>query len=925
MDNKVTKSLIDKTIHSVEYNPRIVVNEGSKNIKNTLIYNLKNSDRFDIAVSYVVWSGFSLLKEQLKKYDSKSRFLVTTEGLVTDPNSLKGLLELDIKVKVYNPFSNSRGFHLKSYLFEKDDNVSLLVGSNNISIRALGSVHEMAMEVEASNNGYIVEKYQKTFNDLWEDNASFYLTQEFIDSYTELYNYKVDMDDVYFKYQLDENKILPNYMQEMALLELEVARSESNRGLVIAATGTGKTYLSAFDVEKSQAKKVLFLVHNRLILKDAINTYKKVFKDKTIIELNTNNLDEIDSSDFIFTTDKTAYSHLIGKYVPTYFDYIIFDEAHKIGSDTLYNKIISYFEPSFTLGITATPERTDNPRHLFETFNYNVPYEIRLLDAMNSELVCPFTYYGFDLEDKLLGEGEKFNYRELALYLKGVINDKGHYGAKLKALVFTSSISEANELSAELNKIGYISKAAVSGGANDEEIGDYINSLKSNEENTIELITTVNKFNEGIDIPDVNMIIMLRNTTSSIIYLQQLGRGLRRTADPEKFVTIIDIIGNSKNNYTIAEVLTGNKTKDKRVLLKHVNSGFNEISPFINVNIEEQSIKNIIRSITNDFKVETELKRKFKNEIDRYYQIPTLFEMFKNENFNEFELLQLLSKNFFTPFSNFYKEKYDIDETNSFLRTFFTLITQFVFRVYDNNTLLDYVDLLKGNGTKNHLLKRILLPKLFEGGITTAINSNYFKESYNNPSPFQIVNDTLILGNDIIPKLNELNAFNLFLEHIELFEYLSTLPTFTMKPFDLVDKAEFLFLNGANDCYMNVVGERINRETKKIYCTIKISSGKTPYDNKIVDDNKILYHTQSDKTFEKAEEKKNMLINEDYEFVVCAVFPHLGYSNTSYFNLGKVKGFVASEVIENNSKFNTTFTLELENKIPEELLIYKEF
>ncbi|MFA5693496.1 MAG: DEAD/DEAH box helicase family protein, partial [Acholeplasmataceae bacterium] len=588
MDKSIKKSIYDKEIESFIYNPQIIVNKKSKNIKNRLSYFLKISNRFDIAVSYVVWSGLQLIIDHFKKYDHNSRMIITTEGLVTDPRSLRALYNLNIKVKVYDPNITENGFHLKSFLFSQNEKSTLLVGSSNISSRAFGKVHEMLIEVDAFNEGKLIDEYQNTFEEIWNNKSAVFLTKEFIENYTEMYNYKTKMLKYYDDFNLEKTKIIPNYMQQEALKSLKEARKEYDRGLVIAATGTGKTFLSAFDVKAFQAKKVLFLVHNRLILNDAIKSYKKIF-NKKIIELKSSNINEINNFDIIFTTDKTAYSYLYQKVDKDYFDYIIYDEAHKIGEHTQYNDLINYFKPKFSLGMTATPERTDNPRFLFETFKYNVPYEIRLLDSLEAELVCPFTYYGLDLNERLLKDNEEFDYPKLALYIKETITNKGHYGEKLKALIFAQNIKEANKVSKELAVLGYKSVSAVSGSSNQEEIENYIESLKSDDKDSIEIITTVNKFNEGIDIPDINVIIMLRNTTSAIIYLQQLGRGLRKTVDPNKFVTVFDIIGNSKNNYTIAEVLTGNETKDKRLLYKHINTNFETVSSFINVKIEKQA------------------------------------------------------------------------------------------------------------------------------------------------------------------------------------------------------------------------------------------------------------------------------------------------------------------------------------------------
>lgn len=927
MEIKIRKSLYDKNTVGFEYNPQIVSNVNIKTIKERLINNLKESNRVNIAVSYIVWSGLSLIYNHLKKFDKNSRILVTTEGFVTDPQSLRRLMELELQVRVYEPYTrDSKGFHLKSYHFGKDDHSTILIGSNNISARAFGLAHEMAVEVDSNEEGMFINKYEEVFDHVWNDPSSQPLTEEFIKGYEEFYQEKTKMDQVSFQFGLSEDVIQPNYMQREALRELENARNTSDRGLVIAATGTGKTYLSAFDVKASKAKKVLFLVHNRLILSSAMESYQRIFQDrKKIIELKGKNVDEIESADFIFTTDKTAYNHLFNKVNRDYFDYIVYDEVHRIGEETIYSELIDYFTPKFNLGITATPERTEDPRSVFKTFEYNVVYEIRLLDSLHHELICPFTYYGLNLDSKLLDANQEFDFPELAKFIKKMIDDKGHYGEKLKALVFASNIIEAKSVTDALNNIGYKAEVAVSGTATTEEIEDYIRSLKSNEDGSVEIITTVNRFNEGIDIPEINTIIMLRNTTSSIIYLQQLGRGLRKTYDPHKYVTVFDIIGNSKNNYTIAEVLTLNTTADKREMYKHASNNFETVSPFINVEIDEKAMENIIRSISNNFTVKTKLKNKFRDELNRYLEIPTLTELYNNPNFNELDLLQLMYKSLYQPFESYYHEKYNIPLDNLFIRKILELITQFTFRGYNSETLKDYVNLLKGDGTTNETLIRVLLPKEVEVGITTAINSDYNKVSYDLPKAFELIDNKLYIRKEITDRLTELNALPLFEEHVELFEELSKRDDYQMQTFDLVDKGEFLFNKDAKDAYMNVVGERIDHDKKIVYCTIKITEKQSHYDNYIIDLDKVVYYTQNSNKREQAVNKINKITDGTYKFYIAAQFPHLGYVNTSYFNLGDVKVHEVSDVqVDSKGKFNHEIVFQLEEKLPMELLMYKE-
>jgi len=923
---EIEKSLFDRKIESFVYNPNIVVNRNTKNIKSRIMTLLNQADRVDIAVSYSVWSGLQLIYENLKKFSSDSRFILTIEGFVTDPISLEKLNNLDMQVKIYAPTEKGKGFHLKTYMFERSDERKILVGSANISSRAFGLVHEMAIEVDAKKEGYIVEEYNNIFEDLWNDKFSDNLNDEYVIGYREIYADHKKMQKLINDITLQNQLIKPNYMQREALEKLEESR-ESKKGLVIAATGTGKTYLSAFDVQKIKAKKVLFLVHNRLILTSAISTYKKVFGADKTLELTSKNISDLDSYQLIFTTDKTAKTHLYQKVSKDYFDYIIYDEAHKIGETTQYSKLINYFTPKFTLGITATPERTKTPEYLFETFEYSVPYEIRLLDAMNHELVCPFTYFGLNIPDKFLAPNERFNIPELVKYMKKLIDKKGHYGQKLKGIVFCTDKKEANEINNELNNIGFNSIVAVSGidGMSREDIEKGITSLSSDESGTIELICVVNKFNEGIDIPEINTIFMLRNTTSSIVYTQQLGRGLRRTYDEHKFVTVFDLIGNSKNDYSIAQVLTGNKTADKRELYKHANNGFVTVSPFINVNIEKEAMNKIIKSISNNFKVKTELRLKLETELHRYKYIPTLKDMYLNPNFSELDLLQLLYKDFYTPFNKYYNKKYGIERNNLFLKNFFRLITQFVLRGYNKNDLNDYINILKGEQVANSRLQRILLFGDLEDGISTSIYSSYYKKGNNYVKVFKKTGLFVSLNHEIVNILKNYNALELFKEHIALFEEIQKNDDYIMKPFDLIDKAEYLYSTNSKNCYLNAVGEYVDDAQKKVYCPITISKIRKNYSNQILDNSTLIYCTQKKSTSLKSVEKDNKIINENYTFFICARFPHLGYESTSYFNLGELVFLSKSDTIQHpDGGYYHELTFKIKNKIPRELLQYKE-
>ncbi len=948
---KVEKSLFDKNIDVDIYNPQLLTNDTNKGIKSKIINLLQNSERFDIAISYVVMSGLQLIQKELSRYDSYSRMLLTTEGYVTCPASLRRLLDMNLTVKVYDPQSNNYGFHLKTYMFYTEDKRNLVVGSSNISARAFGRVHEMVVDIDASKEGSIVDSYSNTFESLWNDHRSIELTETFIDRYEKEY-YK---NRYYLKHaqelMLDTVAIRPNYMQQQALEELSSYRKEYNRGLVIAATGSGKTYLSAFDVQVSGAKKVLFLVHNRIILNSALKSFKKVFgKEKVYIELDSTNMDEINRADFIFTTDKTAHNRLIETVNKDYFDYIIIDEAHKIGEGTLYSQLIDYFNPKFLLGITATPERTDNPDFLFNVFDFCVPYEIRLVDALNNNLICPFTYYGIHIEDEYEKCINNNDYDQYVDFIISKVREIGHYDCKLKAIAFCSNINEAKTISLLLNKKGIISKSITSQDGLDStnaKIQEYIESLQLNTENSINVLCVVDKFNEGVDIPEVNTILMLRNTSSSIIFLQQLGRGLRLTSDHNKFVTVIDFVGNSNTNYTIAQALTGRATSDKEKLISSVNENFESTSPYINVNIEEKLIDSIIKNLATNYKAKNEMIKKFKDELTRYKYIPTLLELYTNPIFNELSTIQLLWKNFYEPFKEYYISKYDVGNDDLFLKNFFSVISEFILRGYNSNLLKEYSKVLKGTGSSNKdILKHCMYKET--GNYKTAIRSSYSK---NIPSLeiFILSNDVIKISNQVIDRLKLFNAYNLFLEHIELIDHMSTCyDDYILKPYTLVTKAEFLYNRGSKDLYMNAVGQYEDKINKKIFYPVTNSNIKSNFDNRILDEYTFMLHTQNitvikdsikdsdytkkfyndslSKAREVGEKFLDKLTKRNYKIELAVKFDKARYESTSYFYFGEVSIMDIKENFNHdNTKFNYILTLKLKNKIPKHLMQYAEY
>ena len=332
---------------------------------------------------------------------------------------------------------------------------------------------------------------------------------------------------------------------------------------MISATGTGKTYLSAFDVHQFEPKRMLFIVHREQILQKSLKDFQKVLQFPESEALIYHSGADLTGKKYVFATIQTlSRDYHLNLFSEDYFDYILIDEVHKAGADS-YKKVMAHFQPEFFLGMTATPERTDG-QNIYELFDYNIAYEIRLQDALDNDMLCPFIYFGvkdIEINGQLIDETTNITNLTSDERVKHILQKIDFYGVsgdKVKGLIFCSSKQEVHELALKLNQNGKNCRA-LTGDDTIETRNEVVAQLERGE---LEYILTVDIFNEGIDIPSVNQVVMLRNTQSSIVFVQQLGRGLRKHESKE-YVTIIDFIGNYKNNYLIPIALFGDKSMNK--------------------------------------------------------------------------------------------------------------------------------------------------------------------------------------------------------------------------------------------------------------------------------------------------------------------------------------------------------------------------
>jgi superfamily II DNA or RNA helicase/SOS-response transcriptional repressor LexA len=435
---------------------------------------------------------------------------------------------------------------------------------------------------------------------------------------------------------IETQEIIPNAMQIDALTNLKALRNNGkNKALLISATGTGKTFLSAFDAKEFQPLKLLFIVHRQTIAKKAMRTFQKVFGTQKSFGIYSGNQKELDK-DFIFSTVQTLSlkTHL-NQFNEDHFDYIIIDESHRSSAKS-YLKITNHFNPKFLLGMTATPERSDK-NDIFSIFDHNIAYEIRLHQAMAEDMLCPFHYYGItdvSINETILEKNSDFNLLVSKERVSRIIEKSKFYGTDngiIRGLIFCSRNNEAQELSELFNAEGFKTKH-ISGDTSNPDRDEAISLLESDDLSIkIDYIFTVDVFNEGIDIPKLNQIIMIRPTASAIIFIQQLGRGLRKH-DTKSYLTIIDFIGNYQNNYLIPIALYGDRSLNKDVIRKMVSQGNNLLPGCSSVNFDQITKERIYESInTAKMRLLSDLKRDYQLLKFKLGRVPMMMD-FLNYN-----------------------------------------------------------------------------------------------------------------------------------------------------------------------------------------------------------------------------------------------------------------------------------------------------
>ncbi|MDD6036701.1 MAG: DEAD/DEAH box helicase [Lachnospiraceae bacterium] len=673
----LTTAFIDSTVSSnLAYKPQFVSNnykEGRK-VLSSIEDELLACEEFSISVAFITMSGITPLLQTLKELEKREipgRILTTDYLNFSEPRALRKLAELkNISLKMYSTSEAQEGFHTKGYIFKNEEIYRIIVGSSNMTLNALTKNREWNTKIVSTEQGEYAIELVEEFNQLWNSEfAQDY--QTFIDCYTVNYNIIKKQREIVKAAEvpsLEEYRLQPNSMQVAFVANLQKLRAEGERrALLISATGTGKTYASAFALREDNPKKALFLVHREQIAKQAIESYKKVFgKTKTFGLLSGNSKDY--EVEYLFSTmQMMAKPEILARFRKDEFQTIIVDEAHRIGANS-YQNIMDYFEPQFWLGMTASPERTDG-YDVYQAFEHNIAYEIRLQQALEENLLCPFHYFGItdlQIEGETIDEETGLrDFKRLASddrvnYVIEQINYYGYSGDRVKGLIFCSSKKEAIALSEKFNQRGY-NTVALTGQDSQEVRERAIERLVSeNGADKLDYIFTVDIFNEGVDIPEINQVVMLRPTESPIVFVQQLGRGLRK-ADGKEYVVILDFIGNYKNNFMIPIALSGDRSYNKDNIRRYVLEGERIIPGASTIHFDEISKKRIFSAIDvanfSDIKL---IKENYTNLKNKLGHIPSLQDF---DKYGEMDVLRIFDNNSLGSYYKFlvkYEKEYTV-------------------------------------------------------------------------------------------------------------------------------------------------------------------------------------------------------------------------------------------------------------------------
>lgn len=933
--NSFRTSLLNENIESnLNYQHKLLSNKNEK-IIGTLRRELEECDEFIISVAFITESGVTMILEQLRSLNErgvKGQILTGDYLTFTQPKALKKLMEFEnIDVRLVS----EEKFHAKGYFFRKKDIWTMIIGSSNLTQTALTTNFEWNLKINSLKDGKIARNILNNFYNIFNNVSK--LTDERLNEYEENYlmyksfNKKIKAQEK----KLNEKEVKPNIMQVQALKNLESLRSYAKRGLLISATGTGKTYLSGFDVKNAKAERVLFIAHRKTILSKAKETFETIIKDKKM-DIYDGSIGE---EDYIFAMIQTmSKKEHLEKFPKDYFDYIVIDEVHHGGAKS-YQSLINYFAPKFMLGMTATPERGDN-FDIYELFHHNIAYEIRLHDALREELLCPFHYFGIsdiEVDGELITEKTAVKKLTADERVNHIIEKSRFYsysGDKLHGLIFVSRVEEAIELTEKMKNRG-IRCEVLTGEDSDNKREKTILDL---EEGKIEYIITVDIFNEGVDIPCINQVILLRPTESSIVYIQQLGRGLRKY-DGKEYVVILDFIGNYEKNFLIPVAVSQDNSYDKEYMKRFIMNGTDMIPGQSSIIFEEIVKERIFENINkNNFSTKKNIERDFNLLEKQLGRIPILYDFFQRNMIDPSVILKY--KKTYDEILRIMRPKIDFGKIspteNNYLRYISSFLTP-AKRVHEmvilslilknkkieieeiEKELKDRYNLIEQrenieNGLK-HLAKKIFISlstakefyPLIEKYGDYYICCEEFEKSYRENSYFKGLVDDLIKYN---------------LAYVEK-NYKQETKESILKYKGYSKQEAFWYLNLDFNNGYQVSGYTVFEKERKVilFITLDDTGISADYDNTFYDNRRVTWFSKAQRYLEKnGKITIEGKIAENYYTLEVFIKKKLG---ENFYYLGQVERVVnPKEIINSYGKSVVEYELVLKNEIEEKLFKY---